>query len=439
MRESLIARGELVRLGKGREARLRILANLVEGIRQPKKSKQTDQQKKPVKDRNLLDKLPECNEDLEKALFECFLMAKRGKTKTMDEYKYDVYWKENQEKLVQDIIHRRWKPSSSKAFVTHRPVDREIFAAMFRDRIVHHLLYAIVAPWWEKRFIYDSYSCRRGKGTDFGVKRMQGMMVAAYTGGNRPGVTRAVSGKEFSLEIKGQRVYVIKGDLSGYFMSLSRRTLYKKVLWGLNKQFPEKGWIYELAKYLWREVIFDDPCTNARIAGTWLEWDNLPHNKSLFHQPVGRGIVIGNLTSQLLSNIMLNEFDWFMKREMKFKWYGRYVDDFFVIVRGCEYEWAMSAIRNEVAGRLAEMGLKMHPKKLYVQEARKGCPFLGRMVKPWVILPGKRYLKNMRSALEGYVEGAVSYDTMQSYIGMAQHMAAYKPIKKVVDSLRADN
>lgn len=418
--------------GLDRKERYHKLENLVEWTRTaPPKKKKTN-----TKDRNLLSKLPSNESELNEALYECFLMARRGKRNTMDEFKYEAFWEENQEIIFKSIVSRTWRPGSSKKFVTHTPVDREIFAAWFRDRIIHHFLYAIVAPWWDKRFIYDSYSCRRGKGTDFGIKRMQGMMVAALTGGESGSGSGAKQEGTWVTSPNGRKAYVIKCDLSSYFMSLPRRTLYKKVLWGLKKQFPEGGWLFETAKFLWHEVIFDDPCINARMAGKASDWECLPWNKILANWPKGYGIVIGNLTSQLLSNIMLNEFDWWMKRTMGFKWYGRYVDDFFVIVEGKDYEWAKYAIDHVVPGRLKKMGLTMHPRKCYRQEVRKGCSFLGKKVTPYVILPGERYLKNMRAAFIGYVDGKVEYETVQSYVGMARHMAAYKEMRKVLDKIR---
>ncbi|MBR2839732.1 hypothetical protein IKE82_00145 [Candidatus Saccharibacteria bacterium] len=404
----LLTEGELAQYRK----RWQILANLVEGTRMPMWKKPGPD--KP--DRNLLKKLPENNADLEDALYECFLMAKRGKSDTVDEWNFETFWKENLQQLTKDIIKRRWKPGRSKAFVTHTPVDREIFAAWFRDRVVHHLLYAVVAPWWDKRFIYDSYSCRRNKGTDFGAERMQKFMRQVSRNGTR-------------------KAYVMKGDLSGYFMSLNRKKLYQKVMWGLKRQFPDRGWLYKLCAYLWREVIYDDPCTGAKMAGHPSDWDCLPHNKSLFHQPKGRGIVIGNLTSQLLSNIMLNEFDWWMFKKMGFKHYGRYVDDFYIIVTEEERELAFNMMHHEIPEKLRTLGLKMHPKKLYCQEVSHGCPFLGKMVRPFVLTPGKRYLKNMRKAFRDYVEGRGTYETMQSYVGMGQHVASHAAMKKVVDRL----
>ncbi|MBQ6375454.1 RNA-directed DNA polymerase [Candidatus Saccharibacteria bacterium] len=403
-----IEEDELVQYNK----RLRVLTNLVEATRIPKKSKSNA----PKRDRNLLSRLPQNDADLEDALYECLIMARRGKMRTVDEWNFEVHWEENLKNLAEDIRKRRWKPSPSKAFIVHEPVDREIFAAPFRDRLVHHLLYAVVAPWWDKQFVYDSYSCRRGKGTDFGVERMQKFMRAASVNGTK-------------------KAYVLKGDLSGYFMSLPRKALYRKVMWGLRRQFPKRGWLYELCAYLWKEVIFDDPCLKARIVGSPKDWECLPASKSLFCQDDGYGIVIGNLTSQLLSNIMLNEFDWYVKKVLKFERYGRYVDDFFMVVEESEYEWAKRAMRNEIPQYLKKMGLKMHPKKIYMQEVSKGCPFLGKMVRPNVVTPGKRYLKNMRRAFREYVAGRGSYDTMQSYVGMGTHMAAYTAMKKVIETL----
>lgn len=389
------------------------LRNLVEGLKQKHYTKNS----LGARDRNLLDKLPTCSAELEDALHECYLMARRGKTRTVDEWNYEVFWKENEMQLYLDIVGRKWEPSSSKAFVIHDPVDREIFAAMFRDRIIHHFLYAVVAPWWDKQFIYDSYSCRRGRGTDFGIKRLEKFMRSASRNGKK-------------------KIYVIKGDLVGYFMSLDRKRLYKKVLKGLKKQFPDGGWLFEVCTYLWKKVIFDDPCLGARIVGDKKDWNCLPDSKTLFKQPKGRGIVIGNLTSQLLSNIMLNEFDWFMKKKLGFKYYGRYVDDFFIVVTEDELEWAKQAMREEIPNYLRKMGLKLHPKKIYIQPGEKGCPFLGKMVRPYAVTPGRRYKRNMRRAFRQYVRGEASYETMQSYVGQGKTMAAYKQMKKVVDELK---
>ena len=353
--------------------------------------------------KNFLKRLPGGPDELLGTLFECYRMARRGKTNTDDQMKFEAFYVENLENLCEDILTRRYKPSRGKAFITHEPVMREIFAAPFRDRIVHHLLYAIVAPWWDKQFIYDSYSCRNEKGTDFAVERLQRAMRKVSRGGR-------------------VEATVIKGDLSGYFMSLNRKILYEKVMWGLKRQFPEGGFLYDLCAYLWKEIIFDDPTINVRIAGRWSDWDELPTNKSLFNQPDGQGIVIGNLTSQLLSNIMLNDFDWWMKCKMGFYYYGRYVDDFYIVVPKSEVRRAMKCMNNEIPAYLSEMGLTLHPNKKYVQDVKRGCPFLGKKVYLNAILPGKRYKRNFKKAMYKFVSTGIGVDTVVSYIGMGKNM-----------------
>lgn len=367
-------------------------------------------------DRNYLKKEPKCDDDLMEALYESYLMARRGKTSTEDEQRFEAFWFENLENLCDDILMRRYKPSRSKTFVTHTPVDREIFAAPFRDRITHHLLYAITMPWWDKQFIYDSYSCRVGKGTDFGVQRMQKFMRQA---------SRNCT----------QKAYIIKCDISGYFMSMNREELYKRAMDGLERQFPNYGWQYELCKYAWHEVIFDNPVDGVRRVGPMSNWEKLPKNKSLFNQPDGVGIVIGNLTSQLLSNILLNEFDWYMKRILKLIWYGRYVDDFYFIVLAKDLKRALKLLKKEIPDKLAEVGLKLHPKKIYIQEVSKGCPYLGKMVKPFVLLPGERFKRNAKQAFRNFANGHGEYETIVSYLGMGQNMATKKYFDKIFDQL----
>ena len=173
--------------------------------------------------KNQLKYWPENNDDLLYALYESYQMAKRAKLRTEDENKFEMFAMENLMQLRDDIINRRYHPSRGKAFITHNPVIREIFAAPFRDRIVHHLLYAMNGLWWNEHYIYDSYSCRDKKGTLLGVQRMQEFMEKCSQAGSR-------------------EAYVIKADISGYFMSLDRERLFKEVLWGLNTQFPKGGW-----------------------------------------------------------------------------------------------------------------------------------------------------------------------------------------------------
>ena len=119
-------------------------------------------------------------------------------------------------------------------------------------------------------------------------------------------------------------------------MSLPREKLYERVSWGLKQQFKDvisnrMGYqIYKICDFLWRQILFDDPASKAWKRGPIVNWDTrvLPAKKSLFMQPPGQGIVIGNLTSQLVSNIYLDQLDRYIFYDLGYKNYGRYVDDF---------------------------------------------------------------------------------------------------------------
>ena len=246
---------------------------------------------------------------INKELFIAYKSAKSGKSASLEVQAFSENEKDNIAKLSEEIYSRTYTPSASTAFIVHKPVKREIFAANFRDRVVHHFLFNQVERWWDTHFIADNYSCRKQKGTLYGIKRLSRHM-------------RSVSG------CYTKDAYVLKLDLQGYFMSLNRKMIYDRVLWGLDRQFPEKGFNYQICKFLWKVIIFNDPTKNAIIQCPRSAWKGLPASKSLFKQPKGRGIAIGNLTSQLVSNIYLDQLDRFITFELGFKHYGRYVDDF---------------------------------------------------------------------------------------------------------------
>lgn len=375
-----------------------------------------------INSKNALSKIPTCDEDLMESLYEAFFVARRGKLRTDDENRFEMFFVENVRQLANDIRLRQYKPSRGKAFITDDPVIREIFAAPFRDRIVHHLLYAMNGFWWDRQFINDSYSCRDGKGTLYGIKRVQHFMEKASLAGS-------------------QKAYVLKGDISGYFMSLSRLKLMNEILKGLEKQYVLRrsnrvlSWQYKLCRYLWSEVIFDDPVLNVRTVGSPKGWEKLPNNKSLFHQPSGQGIVIGNLTSQLLSNIYLNQFDWYVIRELELPFYGRYVDDFIIIVPESRYEDALSKFQHEIPKKLDALGLLMHPKKIYIQPIEKGVQFLGQYIHRNYTTPGKRIRKNYYNAVRDYMLGLEDEQAITSYHNTGKHTKIFKLEKSIIDRL----
>lgn len=213
-----------------------------------------------------------------KRLYEAFVAARRGKTRTRDEAEFERDVLGRLGVLTDELIEQNYKPSRGVAFVVLMPVVREIFAAKFRDRVIHHFLYNLTAGFIDRQLIDNSYSCRVGKGTDQGIRQMYRQ-------------ARKVS-HNFTEEI-----VVFKFDILGYFMSLPHKELFAAARRLAIKQFGKDSQLGQLVIFLWRQIIFDDPIDGVTVLGRREDWAKVPPSKSLFCQPRGRGIVIGNLTS----------------------------------------------------------------------------------------------------------------------------------------------
>lgn len=346
--------------------------------------------------------------------------ARKGKRTTFDEYKFEAGLGANILNLVESIKTRTYTPSRSVAFVISVPVVREIFAAPFRDRVVHHMIIDAVMPWWDRRFIADSYSCRKKKGTLYGIERLQLKIHQAYC----------------DPKFAGERVFALKFDIKGYFMSMWRTYLLKLALDGLKRQFPEPhDPRYELYAFLWAQTILDDPTVGVTLRGGWRAWKKVLREKSLFGQPYGRGIVIGNVTSQLLSNIMLDELDRFVEYTLGYtNRYGRYVDDFFIIVHESEMKKALED-KEKISEFLAERGLTLHPKKFHVYDARRGVPFIGARVFERHVTGGDRIVGNFRRTLWDIRDHGLSPELEARLICQIGHLKKFNCYDLIVDNL----
>ena len=355
-----------------------------------------------------------------------FREARKGKLKTFNEHAYDERWTENIPKLVDTIIERYYKPSGSISFIVHEPMMREIFAAPFVDRIVHHFLYELQAGWWDKRLIDTSYSCREGKGTLYAVQKTQQQM-------------RQVS-HNFTMP-----AYYIKLDIQGYFMSLPRERLYKRIQWGLTQQFrpyfhsSEAYQLYLVCNFLWRQVLMDDPVSKSRRRGLIRDWKILPAEKSLYAQPEGQGIVIGNLTSQMASNIYLDQLDRFVKYDLGYRYYGRYVDDFIMLVTEAQYNQAKKDVKIIEKYLKDELLLTLHPKKRQYQSIYKGVPFVGARIYPHCIFPSNRLQQKFNHTLHAIRYGEeIKNETIMSYLGFLKNCDASKYVKRMFEKYGLD-
>ncbi len=245
-------------------------------------------------------------------LFQAYFDARKNKRNTINALAFEKHFEANLFELCEEIINKQYQPKPSICFVVDKPVKREIFAADFRDRVVHHFIYNYISPVFEKTFVNDSYSCRVGKGTHYGIKRV-GHFIRSCS-------------KNYTIDC-----YVLKLDIKGYFMAMDKTLLYNKVKDELVKQKLKLPFDLPLVLYLIEKTIFNDPRTNCKIKGNKSDWHGLPETKSLFHASQNCGLPIGNLTSQLFGNIYMNAFDHWVKRELGIKYYGRYVDNFVLV------------------------------------------------------------------------------------------------------------
>lgn len=350
------------------------------------------------------------------------LTRKGGKRKTCDTQAFEWDLMGNLISLRDELWDLEYKPSRSTAHIINKPVKREIFAASYRDRVVHRLVVDSIIDWWEPRLIYDSYSCRVGKGTSFGIERLRHHIRSVSQG------------------FRNKDVYVVKMDISGYFMHIRRDILYKKVMWGLKQQFKDIDYNdkkYKILKYAIHEIIMDDPIRGVKINGSYEDWRDLPEDKSLFCQAPGQGMVIGNFTSQTFSNIYLDALDRFVKFKLGYKHYGRYVDDFYIVVTKDELPQVKKDIR-EIETFLEGLGLKLNLKKTKILPISQGVPFLGVVVKNSAIIPDKRCVKNFRCAMREVVSGQRSVESVASYLGLLCHYNSKKICGKVFDEVGLD-
>lgn len=290
------------------------------------------------------------------------------------------------QELCDTLWTRTYEPKRSTCFIITDPKKREVFAADFRDRVVHHLYYNYTHELFERTFIEDTYSCIPGRGTHYGIDRLQRHI-------------RQVS-RNYT-----RQAYVLKMDIRGYFMHINRQRLCNECLKTIRKMASHRvlkhlplKWEDKIdipfIEYLTEQITLLDPLTNGRMIGDKHEWDGLAHDKSLFHSPKGFGLPIGNLTSQLYSNVYLNVLDQYMKRNLRCRLYGRYVDDFYVV--SDDKAWLHSIIVPVRQFLTEELDLTLHSGKSQVLPIQYGVPFLGMYVKPWRKTASHSSLKRMR-------------------------------------------
>ena len=318
--------------------------------------------------------------------------------------------------LRNDLVNWPYAISPSICFIIKDPVQREVFAADFRDRIIHHLIYNYIYELFDRHFIYDSYSCRLEKWTHFGIKRVEHFLRSCSQNYSRD-------------------AYILKLDVKWFFMHIDKYILFEKIKTFLSEKKPKLTIDYDFLIKLIRQVIFHDSTQNCIIKWSKSDREWLPDDKSLFHSPKDTGLAIWNLTSQLFANIYLDSMDKYIRYELGFHCYGRYVDDFVII--DTDKQKLLSAIPKIKDFLSEKLHLTLHPKKIYFQHYKKWVQFLGAYIKLYRTYVRKRTIGNFYKKVQEVnkceiFDKELNQSIVNSYLWILAHYKMYKIRKKVL-------
>lgn len=289
-----------------------------------------------------------------------FVRGKRGK---WDVQEFGCSLMDNIVQLHQDLVNKTYRHGGYHRFSICDPKPRVIHKASVQDRLVHHAIHRILYPFFDRTFVADSFACRVDKGMHRAINRFRAM---AYK----------VS------ENQTRTCWVLKCDIRKFFEHIDHGILMRL----LGEHISDEGILWLL-----REVI------------------------GSFYVAPGRGLPLGNLTSQLFVNVYMNVLDQFIKHQLKARQYVRYADDFIVLSRDRrQLERMIPTIRDFLIERLK---LQLHPDKIFLKTLASGVDFLG-----WVQFPDHRVLRtNTKRRMMRRVRVCPAPEAVQSYLGLLSH------------------
>jgi retron-type reverse transcriptase len=299
-----------------------------------------------------------------------------GKKSRADVQEFQRYLMSNIFLLHSELKTKTYKHSTYEAFKISDPKPRDIHKAKVRDRLLHHAIYRTLYPFFDKKFISDSYSCRIAKGQHKANEKF----------------------RKYCLKVSKnntKQVWILKCDIKKFFASIDQPTLFEIL----------KKYIKDIdLLLLLRNII-----------------------KSFSSTGSGKGLPLGNLTSQLLVNIYMNEFDQYVKHKLKAKYYIRYADDF-VILSNKKYE--LESLTVLISDFLqTKLKLSLHPNKVFIKTLASGVDFLGWVHFSYNLVPRTSTKRRMFKKLENNQKESV----LNSYLGMLGHGNAYKLQEKIKD------
>lgn len=349
-------------------------------------------------------------------IYDAYWACKSNKMNAASTVEFDINYCENLQSLWKDINNRVYIPSRSIAFLVYKPRLREVFAANYRDRIVHHYIDLRLRPLIEECLIEKTCNNRVGKGTDAAVNYLNNDIIAVTEGYRKT-------------------AYVCKMDMKGFFMSIKKSLVRDQAINFVREKYV--GDDKDDLIYLLDKCLMNHPEKNCTLKTNWAEWKNLPKNKSLFFVDPDRGLTIGDLLSQLMANFFLNEFDHYV---IGFGVrYGRYVDDFYIV--DTDKNKIISLIQ-PFREHLAAIGITLHPDKFYIQECGKGVEFVGKVIKPGRIYVHNRTVNNAFRAIQELNKREPNASSVErfrcvvnSYLGHMGNFATFNIRKRLVGEI----
>lgn len=367
-------------------------------------------------------------------LYAAYKKSIKRKNNQLSATEFTYRLESNLYELLYALQNKTYQVSEFKCFVVSDPVTREVFCSQFKDRIVQHLLLAEIEPLFESTFIYNSFACRKNKGTHLAVKRLQ------------KGIQ--------SLEDKYKKpAYYLQMDISGFFMSIDKKLLFNIISKRLTKTYKtykhSEKWLSEVL-WLCEKIIFVDPVKNHIKTGDTSLFSTVPPRKSLFtNNREGKGLPIGNLSSQFFANVYLNELDQYVKRKaaapleetLGVRYYYRYVDDIVILHHDPAY---LRKIETEINNYLQTvLMLHLNTTKTHIQCCEKGIDFLGYIIRKKYILVRKRVVNNLKQKMwlfENQQSNSLNNiqkinSSIQSYFGHFKHANGYRLRQQFINHL----
>jgi len=305
-----------------------------------------------------------------------------GKRNRKDVQEFHTNLMDNILKLHHDLVYHKYEHSGYKAFKVFDPKTRNIHKATVSDRLLHHAIYRQLYPFFDRTFIFDSYSCRLEKGTHKAIVRFN----------------------QFFLKVSRNNTntcWVLKGDIRKFFASIDHEILINI----LKDYISDENIIWLLTKVI-----------------------------DSFQAENGKGLPLGNLTSQLFANVYLNEFDRFIKHRIKVKFYIRYADDF--VILSDDRAWLENQVTVIKEFLWARLNLEVHPNKLFIKTMSSGVDFLG-----WINFPSYKVLRRATKIrmFRKLKENNYREESLNSYLGMISHGDAFKIKKDLLNKCTSNN